>query len=174
MTSLVNLVVYLGLTLGAWALGAIPPLTTAGVAFFVLAGVTNTLVGRWAWFQSMRALGPSRSTSLKATAPVFAALLALVLLGQRLAPNTLLGMVFVVGGVLLLHGDRSPSNSATGQPARAVQGVGLGLFSSFSYGCGTVLRAAGLGVVPSPFLGAFVGAVVASVSVLVSDLLRGN
>src|SRR5919198_2073060 len=99
MTSLVNLVVYLGLTLGAWALGAIPPLTTAGVAFFVLAGVTNTLVGRWAWFQSMRAIGPSRSTALKATAPVFAAVLALLFLGPALAPNTPIGVLFVLCGV---------------------------------------------------------------------------
>jgi drug/metabolite transporter (DMT)-like permease len=171
MTSLVNLGMYAVLTLGAWALGALPALTLAGFALFVLAGITNTLVGRWAWFQSMRAIGPSRSTALKATAPVFAAVLALVFLGQPLPPSTLAGIGLVVGGVLLLQAERRPKLAGSGHVA---QGLGLGVLSSFSYGSGSVLRAAGLGFVPSPFLGALIGAVVAAASVLASDALRGT
>jgi drug/metabolite transporter (DMT)-like permease len=171
MTSLVNLAVYAVLCVAAWLAGALPPLTLAGLGLFVLAGVTNTLVGRWAWFQSMRAIGPSRSTSLKSTAPVFAAVLALVVLGQPLAPTTVAGIALVVAGVLLLQRDRQPGSSAHGHPA---QGAGLGVFSALSYGSGAVLRAGGLAVMPSPIFGALVGAVVASGAVLGSDLARRN
>ena len=173
MTTVVNLAMYAALTLGAWAVGALPPITAAGFGLFVLAGITNTLVGRWAWFQSMRAIGPSRSTALKATAPVFAAILALIFLGQPLPPATVAGIGLVVCGVLVLHADNRPASTLAGS-GRLGPGVGLGLASSFSYGSGSVLRAAGLGFVPSPFLGALVGAVVAAASVLASDALRGT
>jgi drug/metabolite transporter (DMT)-like permease len=174
MTSLVNLVIYTGLTLGALVLGVLPPITLAGVLLFVLAGVTNTLVGRWSWLQSLRLIGPSRSTSLKSANPVFAALLALIFLGQPLGVNTVIGMAFVLGGVLLLQ--RSPTSPPRSgdPPSSMAEGVGLGLFSAFSYGCGAVLRAAGLGTLPSPFVGALLGAMVASVSIFASDVARGN
>lgn len=178
MTTVVNLLLYIVLCLGALLLGALPPLTWAGLLLFVLAGVTNTMVGRWSWFQSMRTLGPSRSTSLKVTNPAFAAVLAFAFLQQALGVGTILGIVFVVGGVALLNQEIARrvygSDEEPHSPRETAQGIGLGLFSALSYGTGSVLRAAGLSSVPSPFLGALVGAVVASGGVLASDVLRRN
>ena len=179
MTTLVNLILYVILTSAAWSLNRLPPVTLAGVVLFILAGVTNTLIGRWAWFQSVRAIGPSRATALKVSNPVFAAILAAVFLRQVPTLGNGLGILCVIGGVIVLSGEgtRRTASSVASPPSGGAErgrGLALGLGSALSYGCGAVLRAAGLGYVPSPFLGALVGAVVATGSVLMSDAARGN
>lgn len=179
MTTVVNLMLYVVLTGAAWSTGRLPSVGLAGVLFFTAAGVTNTLVGRWAWFQSVRAIGPSRATALKVSNPVFASILAAVFLRQVPTLGNALGIICVIGGVVVFSGEMTRrTSSAVAAPSSGEmelgRGMALGLGSALAYGCGAVLRAAGLGYVPSPFFGALVGAVVATGSVLMSDAARGN
>lgn len=210
MTSLVNVGMFAILSLAAFLLGAVPPLTASAAVFFVIAGFTNTLIGRWSWLQSVRAIGPSRGTALKVCAPVFSAVLANVVLGQPLTLTMLAGIGIVIASVVLVSREAGSRASATVAPPvgdesavlvpgpglagvienpasgpRAwyaslgsnpvvLQGILLGLLSALAYGSGSVLRKLGLDTTPSPFVGALIGAVVATGSVLASDLARGN
>lgn len=180
MTTLVNLGMYAVLTLGQFAVGQLPPLTWAAVAFFVMAGFTNTFFGRWAWFQSMRSIGPSRATSLKVTNPAFAAVLAFFVLGQPLGVATFVGIGVVLAGVFMVNQEvgsrlgQGTGNSPAVSSAAMTRGVAIGLLSAMSYGVGAVLRALGLAGIPSPFFGALAGSGLAVGSVLLSDVARGN
>lgn len=191
MTTLVNLGLYLILLAGMLIWGGAPGLALEAIGFFVLAGFTNSLVGRWAWFQSVRVIGPSRATSLKGTHPIFATALAFVLLGQPVSARTLLGLTAVVAGVAILtRGDGAADNSggATAAGIRAptyrlltrlarsgrTRGILLGLLAGTGYGAGAVFRGLGVATTPSPTIGALIGSLVALSSILVSDLLRGN
>jgi drug/metabolite transporter (DMT)-like permease len=183
--------------LGAFLTGNLPALTLGGLVYFLLAGVTNSLVGRWAWIESARTLGPSRGSALKVSSPVFAATLAFFVLGEPLTPimfggilATLAGVVVLTleanaqraeatvvrataGGAAVLAHQRPRLSFPTLSNPAVMQGVMLGLAAAFSYACGSVLRKLGLGTVPSPFLGAFIGSFVAVGAVTVGDGMRG-
>lgn len=72
-----------------------------GIAYFILAGLTAPLVGRYLGFQSIQRLGASRGSSFQLSEMLFAAPLAFILFGQRLTLTTLLGIVIVMVGMLL-------------------------------------------------------------------------
>jgi drug/metabolite transporter (DMT)-like permease len=60
-------------------------------------------------FESNRLMGPSIAGAVSATAPVFAVLLAVILLGERLRLFQILGIAAIAGGVMLMYrGDRRP------------------------------------------------------------------
>lgn len=69
----------------------------AGVGLFFPAAVT--LLN----FESNRLLGPNVAGAGSGLAPLFAVLLALILLGEALRPLQLVGIAGIVGGVMLLY-----------------------------------------------------------------------
>jgi drug/metabolite transporter (DMT)-like permease len=72
----------------------------AGIGVFFPAAVT--LLN----FESNRVMGPNIAGAVGGLAPVFAVLVALVLLGETLRVGQLLGMAAIVGGVMLMYRGR--------------------------------------------------------------------
>lgn len=54
-------------------------------------------------FESIRLLGPNIAGAVSGLAPLFAVLLALILLGETLRPLQLFGIAGIVGGVMLMY-----------------------------------------------------------------------
>jgi drug/metabolite transporter (DMT)-like permease len=145
MTTLINLGLYLVLTIGLLGSSGLPPgLAPASLAFFVLAGFTNSLLGRWAWLQSVRHIGPSRATSLKSSSPIFATALAFGVLGQAVSPMTLAGTLAVVAGVFVLTHEAARAATArtrvAAPGAAAASGRAVGASGSAVSGGGWVAR----------------------------------
>lgn len=194
MSVAVSIGLYVLLTAAALPFGLVPPPTVPGVIFFLVAGLTNTLIGRWTWLQSVRYIGPSRATSLKVVNPVFASVLAFAVLGQSLTAPTIVGILAVVIGVLVLQqeGEAKPQGGAsvvaTGVGAAVLvapgrvglltgpyaRGIALGLLSALAYGSGAVFRRLGLDTTPSPLLGGLLGSMVALGAILAGDVARGT
>ena len=80
-------------------LGDVSPET---LAVFALAGVLGTSFAWLLWFRGIDRIGASVSNIVFYTQPLFAAVLAALVLGEELTVAIGAGVVFIVGGVVLL------------------------------------------------------------------------
>jgi drug/metabolite transporter (DMT)-like permease len=66
-------------------------------------GLFGTALG-FTWFNAgVKRIGPARASAFINLVPVFAVLLGVVLLGERLSPSVLFGGALVIGGVILTN-----------------------------------------------------------------------
>lgn len=81
-------------------------LDVAGTWPFLLAGALAPGISQVLFTFAIRDAGPSRTSAAVGTAPLFAVVLAIVLLGEPLVAGIVLGAVLIVAGGLLLAGER--------------------------------------------------------------------
>lgn len=81
------------------ALGA---LDLRGVALLAASGVLASLVGQWAYFRALQVGRASQVVPLCATYPLVAALLGILVLKERVTPERLIGILFVIAGIWLI------------------------------------------------------------------------
>ena len=140
---------------------------TLAFALFAAAGVFATYLGRWFFYESVVRFGPAKASIFQISSPLFAALLAWLLLGERLSVWAAVGMLVAVSGLALIA--YKPGFFKTTKPgvpsiaggfsARILQSVFLlGLFSSGAYAVGNLLRGAAVRSWPEPIAGALIGA----------------
>ena len=82
-----------------------PSVHLAPMAWFGIIGlaVVSTLIGFIAFLRGLAVIGPVRSAIVSTVEPFWAALLASLVLGQALAPHTLLGGVLIAAAVIVLQ-----------------------------------------------------------------------
>jgi drug/metabolite transporter (DMT)-like permease len=136
----------LALAAQAWAgnAGGAPP--ARQTTLLLASGVVGLTLGDGALFRSFYILGARRVSLLTALAPVFVAILAGPVLGERIGLVGLAGMGCTLAGVVWVIADRRD----TGDPVRGsvTEGVTLGVLASLGQAAGAVLTKAGLGLAP--------------------------
>ena len=78
----------------------------AGVWVFALAGLLGPGLSQTLFTLGVRDAGPARASVTVGTAPLFSVAIALVFLGEPVVAGVLAGAVLIVGGGLLLAGER--------------------------------------------------------------------
>lgn len=134
---------------------------SAALGLIAASALLGMTLGDTALFSAVHRLGVHRALLLQTLGPVFAALLALTLYGERPAPRQLLGAAVILGGVALVVAPRrrsargpavAPSGAATPLVLAAVEpsaaGIALGILAAFGQGSGVVLAKAGMEHVP--------------------------
>lgn len=93
-------------------------LTGLSIAAFTAAGVVSTVLGRVALYTGIKRVGASRAEPLKSVNPLFAVLVAIPVLGERMVIQHLLGVVFIVAGIVLISWERTggPTYDDLGTP----------------------------------------------------------
>ncbi|MFB6113205.1 MAG: DMT family transporter [Halodesulfurarchaeum sp.] len=87
------------------------PLT--GVVYAAAGALFGSVVGRAFYLLGINYLGPGKSLSIYATAPLYAAILSWAVLEERLTPLVILGTVAIVLGIVVLSKDvREETNRA--------------------------------------------------------------
>ena len=71
------------------------------LGWLFLVGLFNFPLGRMFNYTSVRLVGVSKASTVVAASPLFATILAVIILGERVGPVTLLGTVAVIGGIAL-------------------------------------------------------------------------
>jgi drug/metabolite transporter (DMT)-like permease len=165
----------------------LPPLTVMGFFLFVIAGLFTSFTGRSLHYAAIRALGPSRATSFRASSPLITICLAFTFLSERFTPVQFIGAALVIGGVSFLSSEvigrtdlavrskfvpvtSDPRNS----PGRPLTGIFCALASALSFGTGHFLRKLALKEVPSPYWGLAVGTTAAWLALVAHTALRGR
>jgi drug/metabolite transporter (DMT)-like permease len=76
-----------------------------GVAYAAMGAVIGSVVGRSMYFLWINYLGPGKSLSINATAPLYAAFLAWVILKETITPLVIAGTLGVILGIVVLSKD---------------------------------------------------------------------
>jgi drug/metabolite transporter (DMT)-like permease len=128
-TNAVNFALNLPLAVALGAAHLLPAITVKGVLLFVLGGVLTAFLGRILWMRCIRLLGPARANSMQGTSPLFATLIAVAALGERLSGRGWAGVALVISGMVMI-GNETPggrlSKARTGtaeQPVGPVTGI---------------------------------------------------
>ena len=105
------------------------------LSLLILSGVIGIAIGDSAYFGCLRRIGPQKGLMLESTAPVIAAVLALLLFNEHLLGTGWLGIWLTTVGVILVirlsHSVRGYNNSMTG--------IALGLLAASAQATGIVL-----------------------------------
>ena len=111
-----------------------------------ISGLIGFSFGDLCLFRAFVVLGPRLSTLIMSLAPLFAALLGWVLLGEVLGPLDVTGMLLTVGGVAWAVSDRTkPSDPARPKTTITAAGILLALGGAIGQGGGLVLSKFGMG-----------------------------
>ena len=134
----VNLVVgAVGLWAAVFVTGGPGHVSATGIAFFVAAGVLGTFAGRLLRYVAIDKVGASVAAAVTNLNPLFAALLAIVLLGERVTVPTTIGTLVIVSGTVLLSGGVQRVGFRAGD-------IVIPLLSAACFGVVSVLRKLGL------------------------------
>lgn len=118
-------------------------ITMRAALAFVGAGITGTLFGRVCYFTSISRIGSSRTEPIKATQPLHATLVAVVVLGEAVRSLHMAGILLVVVGVAVLTWEMAATESS-GQPGQgAMSGLLFAFGAAFFFGLEAVWARSG-------------------------------
>lgn len=143
------------------------------ITLFFVAGIFAPALVRWLFFVSIDRVGPAISSSILATIPAFAAIIALIFLNETLSWVMAIGMAMIIGGIIVFERDIKGKDSER-NPRRS--DLALPILAAIVAAIAINLRKLGLQVVNEPVLAAAVGFGSASAvyiaGLLVSSRLR--
>lgn len=126
---------------------------------FALVGVFRPALSANLSVMGIRFLGPTLSSTLASTSPLFGTALGILWLGESLTWQTALGTAGIVGAVILLAQRRGASVAA----AFPLWALALPVGSAFIRSCAHVLTRYGLLLLPDPFFATLVAFTVSAV-----------
>lgn len=116
-----------------------------------LSGVVGLVLGDIFLFQAFVLIGPRLTMLMMALAPVIAALLAWIFLGETLAAGTLLGIILTLSGIAWVVLESRGHRNSEGQAAHTTEqnrdyrrGILYGVGAAFGQAAGLVLAKPGL------------------------------
>jgi len=151
----------------AWGfMHGFPPVTPHAIAWFAGAGVLTAFIGRVFGYACVQVLGAMRASATKRLNPFFAVALGVGVLGERLTPGAIAGMLLIVASfALLVVRAAVPAAAAAQAPVRGARiGYAYGLFSALGYASGYLLRKMGLAETPDAFFGTMLGTLVGALT----------
>jgi uncharacterized membrane protein len=111
MLTIVGMLFFWAITLITLPIGSVAMNMKANY-YFIVAGIFAPGLLRWIFFSGIERVGVSIASSILATIPAFAALIAVVLLNESLSPVLAFGVVMIVAGIILFEQDKNGSKSA--------------------------------------------------------------
>jgi drug/metabolite transporter (DMT)-like permease len=135
----------------------------AAVGFFFPAIVTLLT------FRSNEVLGPTVTSAVSGTAPLFALLAAGLFLGERVPPQAAVSALGVVAGVALLSWKRGAAGAGFAGPS-----LGWPIAGAIIRGLAQAGAKAGLMLWPNPFAAGLIGYLLSTAVVVGADRMRGG
>ena len=170
-----------------WIRRSLPPLTLLGFLLFVSAGLLTSFAGRSLHYAAIRALGPSRATSIRCSSPIVTICLAFLFLSERFSFAQFIGASAILGGVIFLTRETvgrtdlgvpmDPSFASNDSPSSqkpSFIGILYALAAALSFGTGHFLRKLALKEVPSPYWGLALGTAAAWLTLTWHAASRGK
>jgi DME family drug/metabolite transporter len=138
-------------------------LKSEALIYFVIAGLFSPALVRWLYFISLDRIGPSVSSSVFATGPAFTAIIAIVLLNEKITLQIAIGIITIIGGIVLFERDMNKGNDA-GSGSGNSKDLIFPLLSALFFSFAVVTRKMGLNILDSPIFGVTVGFVTSMVA----------
>lgn len=105
--------------LPGYLLGPMTPIDTSNVWLILYAGIPASIITTFLWMRAIRQIGASQASIFINLMPLFSALIAMVFLGETIAPFHLVGGVLVLAGVMMAQTLTQPfrTSARTGNPS---------------------------------------------------------
>lgn len=132
--------------------------------YFIISGFFAPALARWFLFTSIERVGVSVSSSILATVPAFASILAILFLGEQLSLNLAFGVILIISGIIVFERDKNNNQSVKNFNSRDLL---LPFIAALSAAVAITIRKMGLQELNSPVLGAAWGFSSAMVTYLV-------
>lgn len=101
--SLAITIVSFGILAGMGDMGSFSNLTWENTTLLISGGIMAGLFGLWTYFEAIRYGGASSVASITAIYPAVTLILALLFLSESLSWHKILGIIFVIVGVILIQ-----------------------------------------------------------------------
>jgi uncharacterized membrane protein len=134
--------------------GGIPEFAARALVVFIILGLMQTAISLLT-FMGLQKIGTSRSQPLRNSYPLWSALIAVAILGERVAAPVLLGTLLVVAGVVMISW-----KPETAPPSYRWWHVAYSMVAGFLAGVAFPLRRYGLTITNEPVFFSFVVAIV--------------
>ncbi len=149
----------------------------AGVAYFAGAGILANIIGRLTLFRSVELTGAIETGLIRRLIPVFAAVIAVIVLGEVITARIAFAFLLITAGVFIMLVKSLKRvrlvNEVTQRPTEDKRnGRLLAVTSALSYGASFVARKLAMQTLPDPLAGVFIGAVTGLVWFGGSGMLR--
>lgn len=152
---LMGLVVCFAATLALGQLNAIFDIAWVAIAWFFAAGAVQFLIARNLLYRATAAMGSNLTSTVMQSEMLFALAISMVVLGERLTPLRIFGLILLFIGPLLLLGpgsgekNQSSGNNKDAWQPNYVEGFIFSLLSAAGYGASFVLAKLGMNAVLS-------------------------
>ena len=121
-------------------------LRSRAMVYFLISGCLQPLFARALFYEGITRIGVARAGPLRGAEPLFATIIAIVLLHERPGIMVYLGTALIMGSLWLISG--SQGGAAKWRLVDAALPLGAGLVSAISQ----TLRKEGLKILPNPFV----------------------
>ena len=142
---------------------------TWGALLFALVGIIRPSISSFLAIQSIHVMGPTLTSALTASAPIFSAVFAVFLLGEQLDLRTAIGIAAVVAGAVVASYRRQGIVREW-----ALWALALPLGAAFVRASGHAVTKIGLADVPSPSFAVMVSNTVSLVIALTAFQIEGR
>lgn len=117
------------------SLSSLLAIASGDMLLLIASGTIGIGIGDSAYFACLRRIGAQKGLMLESTAPIIAALLALVLFSEIIALSGWIGILMTTASVIVVVGLSRSQARYPNQPA----GIGLGLLAALAQATGIVL-----------------------------------
>lgn len=136
---LINALVFVPLVL---IIEPAPLVTVRGILAFAGAGLVGTLLGRAFFYAGIKRIGASRAEPIKASMPLHAAVLAVIVLGEPMTIGQFAGVVLIVVGIAAISFEGASTNRLSDEPLPWA-GFLLPLAAAFFFGLEPIFASVG-------------------------------
>lgn len=161
---------FLPVTLWLGWMGRLPPLGPRPLTYFGLAGVMTAAVAPFHAAHATGRIGAAQTTSLRLLDPFFAFAIGLIFLGERVSVRAAGGVLLIVIALGFLQRDRR-SNGATVSSRDRLTGTLFALGASLFFTVGSIMRKAGLSLMPSALVSSAIEGMVGLLIILTTVLI---
>jgi drug/metabolite transporter (DMT)-like permease len=124
----------IGVTL-AWQETALTDISWYTIGWLSLSGVIGIGLGDTAYFAALNSLGARRTLLLETASPPIGALLALIIIGERLTPIAWCGILLTIIGIAWVISERNPMDNVS----ISRQGIIWGSLAAIAQAVGSVI-----------------------------------
>jgi drug/metabolite transporter (DMT)-like permease len=119
--------------------------STRGLGYLAAAGILHFIIGRYGNYRASKAMGVTLSAPIVQFNLVVTLTLAILVLGERLTPLRIVGIVLVIlGATLMRQGESKSADPDSFRPALA-EGYFFGLMAAAGYGVTPILVRTAIG-----------------------------
>lgn len=141
--------------------------------YLALSGVIGLAIGDTFYFRCLVILGPRLGSLMMALAPVMTAIIAFVMLGERLSLMAIAGIFVTLAGVSWVTTDRKETDLDHREGSKAF-GVLMGAGGAFGQALGLVLAKEGMGETFNPMSATLVRMLTAAAAIWMVAACRGE